>query len=456
VEGLMANNAWMKSRQTRYGAYAFVYTLVILAVIFAANWLAKDHNKSVDLTANKQFTLSDQTKKVVGELKKPVTIYYFDKSDSYERARDMLDRYRNLSSNIRVNYVDPDKKPDVARVEGMHNFGDIVVDNGTKKETAKALTEEELTGALIRDMKSGVRNACFVQGSGEHQLDDSGREGYSTLKDALERNNYKTQSISLIEKPEVPKDCNVVVVGGPKRDYLQPALDALKNFVSGGGKALINFDPVLNLPDGKMGDTPQLAALVTTWGVTPKDDVILDLSAASRLFGQQSPVVGSYESHAITRVMADNATVFPLSRSLDVKSPAEKLFSTTSASYSLVNPKLPITDEELEKAPKGPFTLGAAAMIGSGNTAGRIVVVGSSNWVANLIMSAPVANRDLVLNMFNWLTSDEDLISIRPKEPEDRRLRITGSGMRVIFLTSVVFLPLIVILSGVSAWWKRR
>ena len=449
-------NEWIKTRQTKYGAYVFMYVVVVLAVLFAGNWLAKDHNKSVDVTANKRFTLSDQTKKVVGELKKPVTIYYFDKSDSYERARDMLDRYRNLSSNIKVDYVDPDKKPDVARVEGMHNFGDIVVDNGAKKETAKGLTEEELTGAIIRDMKSGARNACFVQGSGEHQLDDTGREGYSTLKDALEKNNYKTQTISLIEKPEVPKDCNVVVIGGPKRDYLQPAIDALKTYATGGGKMLVNFDPVLNLPDERMGDTPNLATLVQTWGITPKGDVILDLSAASRLFGQQSPVVGSYESHPITRVMGDNATVFPLSRSLDVKSPGEKLWSTGSASYSLTNPKLPIKEADLEKADKGPFVLGAAATIGSGATAGRIVVVGSSNWIANLILSAPVANRDLVLNSFNWLTSDEDLISIRPKEPEDRRLRITGSGMRVIFLTSVIFFPLIVILSGVSAWWKRR
>ncbi len=104
----------------------------------------------------------------------------------------------------------------------------------------------------------------------------------------------------------------------------------------------------------------------------------------------------------------------------------------------------------MTRRPKGPFVLGAAATIGTGATAGRVVVVGSSNWMANQILSAPVANRDLVLNMMNWLTSDEDLISIRPKEPEDRRLRVTGSAMRVIFLTSVIFLPLIVILSGVS------
>jgi ABC-type uncharacterized transport system involved in gliding motility auxiliary subunit len=84
------------------------------------------------------------------------------------------------------------------------------------------------------------------------------------------------------------------------------------------------------------------------------------------------------------------------------------------------------------------------------------VVVGSSNFIGNQILSAPVGNRDLALNMVNWLTSDEDLISIRPKEPEDRRLHITGSAVRVLFLTSVVFLPLIVIVSGFSVWWKRR
>ncbi|MEP6715963.1 MAG: GldG family protein [Terriglobia bacterium] len=447
---------FLKARQTRYGAYAAVYILVILCVVFAVNYLAKSRNKSIDVTANKRFTLSDQTKKVVGGLKKPINVYFFDKSDSYERARDMFDRYRNLSSQIVVNYVDPEKKPDVARVEGARNLGDIIVDNGVKKETAKGLTEEEITGAIIRDLKSGARTACFVEGSGEHSLTESGGEGYSTLKLALESNNYKTQAISLIEKPEVPKECNLVVVGGPKRDYLQPAIDTLKTYVQGGGHALFNFDPVLNLPDGKIGDTPGLAALVQTWGVTANPDVILDLSSASRLFGQTSPVVGSYESHAITRVMGDNASVFPLSRSLTVKSPAEKLFSTSAGSFALTNPPLPIKESDLDKAAKGPFVLGAAATIGTGPTAGRVVVIGSANWMANQIMRAPVANRDLALNVMNWLTSDEDLISIRPKDPEDRRLRITGSSMRIMFLTSVIFLPLIVIMAGVSTWWKRR
>ena len=142
-----------------------------------------------------------------------------------------------------------------------------------------------------------------------------------------------------------------------------------------------------------------------------------------------------------------------------MKSPAQKLFSTSNDSYSLTNPKLPIKDSDLATAKKGPFVLGAVSTVGSRNANEvGIVVVGSSTWIANNILSAPVANRDLILNMMNWLTSDEDLISIRPKQmaPQDRRLNVTGSAMRIMFLTSVIFLPLIVIFSGVSVWWKRR
>jgi len=447
---------FLQARQTKYGAFVALYVIVVLAVIGVANYLADHHNKTVDVTSNKQFTLSDETKKVAGNLKRPVNIYYFEKSDNYERARDLFDRYKNLSSNIKVNYVDPDKKPDVARVEGARAMGDIIVDNGEKKETAKSLTEEELTGALVRASKTGEKTVCFVQGEGEHTIADTERDGYSSFKDALEKNNYKTQAISLIEKPEIPKACVVLVIAGARHDYLQPALDAIKTFVTGGGRAIFGFDPILNLPNDKMGDTPELAKLVGEWGVTPNPDVILDLSSASRLFGQLSPVVGSYEQHPIVRVMQDNASVFPLARSLEVKSPAEKLFSTQTESYSLTNPKLPIKEADLATAKKGPFVLGAAATIGSGSNAGRIVVVGSSSFLGNQILAAPVGNRDLALNMVNWLTSDEDLISIRPKEPEDRRLKITGSAVRVLFLTSVVFLPLIVIVSGFSVWWKRR
>ncbi len=123
MESINGRASFLKARQTRYGAFVALYLVVILAIVIAANWLADHHDKTVDVTSNKQFTLSDETKKVTGNLKHDVTIYYFGRSDSYDQARDMLDRYKNLSSKIKVDYVDPDKKPDVARVEGATRHG---------------------------------------------------------------------------------------------------------------------------------------------------------------------------------------------------------------------------------------------------------------------------------------------------------------------------------------------
>src|SRR5229473_5654135 len=190
---------WMKTRQTRYSLYLTVYLLVILGILGAANWLANGHNKSFDSTSNKKFSLSDQTVKVVKGLTKEVTITDYDKTDKFATARDLLDRYANLSSKLKVAYVDPDKKPQIVKAAGVRSYGQIMVDSGTKKEEAKSLTEEEITGALIRSLKSGERNVCFVTGSGEHSLDDSGRSGYSNAKEALEKANYKTRTISLLQ-----------------------------------------------------------------------------------------------------------------------------------------------------------------------------------------------------------------------------------------------------------------
>src|SRR4029077_17598262 len=140
------NSEWLKARQTRYGAYLFTYLVVIVAVLGATNWLANRHNKSYDSTSNKRFSLSEQTVKIVKDLKRDVKVTYFDRTSEFARARDLLDRYNNLSTRLNVTYVDPDKKPQLAKLAGVKTYGTIYVDSGLRKEEAKSLTEEEITG----------------------------------------------------------------------------------------------------------------------------------------------------------------------------------------------------------------------------------------------------------------------------------------------------------------------
>jgi ABC-type uncharacterized transport system involved in gliding motility auxiliary subunit len=191
-------------------------------------------------------------------------------------------------------------------------------------------------------------------------------------------------------------------------------------------------------------------------------DLVLDTSGVGQLFGlgPEFPLVTGYESHAIVREMKDTPTGFPLARSLEVKNgdktTVDKLFSTTDNSFATTN----LASAEIKQTKddmKGPMVLGAAGTYNTGkeNGNGRFVVVGNSGWVANGFLRFN-GNRDLFLNMMNWLSSDEDLISIRPKEPEDRRLNMTARQMSMVFYESVVFIPLLIVLAGVGVWWRRR
>ena len=454
---------WIKARQTRYSAYVLLYTLVVIGVLGAVNFLANRHNKSLDTTANKRFSLSDQTEKVVKNLKQDVRITLFDQNSRFGPARDLLDRYGNLSAKLSVTYIDPYKKPQQARAAGVRTEGTVFVESGTKKEEARSLTEEEITGAIIRALKGGERTVCFVTGSGEHSLDESARRGYSGLKESLEKSTYKTRTISLLEKPEVPKECTILVVGGPRFDYVEPAVKAIRTYVEAGGDALLMVDPPLKFGREETAQNAALVKQIADWGVTLNKDLALDTSGVGQMFGlgPEVPLVTTYESHAIVREMKEIATAFPLTRSLDTKTAdkvtTEKLFSTSGNSYATSNLSSNSIQIDPKKDKKGPLAVGAAGTYNTGQSGnqGRFVVVGSSEWCSNGFFRFN-GNRDLFLNIMNWLSSDEDLISIRPKEPEDRRLTLNKNQMSLVFYSSVIALPLFVLAAGISVWWRRR
>ena len=459
----MAAPAFLKARQTKYAAYATMYIAVVFAIITVANVLGNRYNKSYDSTSNKRYSLSEQTAKIVKGLKQDATITYYDQSTRFQTAKDQLEQYANLSPKVHVDYVDVDKKPQLAREAGVKNYGTTIVQIGAKKEEAKSLTEEGITGAFIRDLKNTTRTVCFVTGSGEHQIDDSERSGYSRFKELLGKDDYEAKSISLLQKAEVPSECTVVVVGGPTGDYQQPEVDALKKYVEDGGRALIMLDPPLKIGRSETSDNDALTALLSSWGVTLQKDLILDLNPIGQLagLGPQVALVTTYASQPIVSEMKGTATGFPLVRSMEIKSEGkssvDKLFSSSDSSLATTKLNSPDIDPNDPKNKKGPLTIAAAGTYSTGkeNSQGRFVVIGSSSWAANSFLNFN-GNRDLALNTMNWLSSDEDLISIRPKAPEDRRVTMTRAQMNVVRITSQFIIPLIVIVAGVSVWWRRR
>ncbi len=456
------SSRWIEARQTKYAAYVTVYIIVILCIISVANILGNRYNKSYDSTSNKRYSLSDQTAKIVKGLSQPANITYFGKASDFDSAKDLLGRYATLSSKIQVEYVNPDKDPQAARAAGVTKYGTTIVQIGAKKEEAKSMSEEDITGAIIRDLKSNTRTVCFVSGSGEHQIDDTDRAGYSKLKDALTKEDYQVKAISLLEKADVPADCTVIVVGGPKSDYQQTEVDAIQKFVQAGGRAMILLDPPLKI-GRPTADNDALAKVLDGWGVTVDKDLLLDQNPVGQLMGvgPEVPLVSTYDTHQIVNDLKGTATGFPISRSLTVKTgdktTVQKLFESSDSSFATTKLDTPAVNPSDPKNKKGPLTLAVAGSYTTGkeNSEGRFVVVGSSSWISNSFLTFN-GNSDLALNAMNWLSSDEDLISIRPKAEEDRKVTMTRSQFNWVRLSSQFLLPGALLLMGLSVWWRRR
>jgi ABC-type uncharacterized transport system involved in gliding motility auxiliary subunit len=203
--------------------------------------------------------------------------------------------------------------------------------------------------------------------------------------------------------------------------------------------------------------------MLAGWGVTADKDLLLDENPVAQLvgLGPEVPLITAYDSHAIVNDLAGTATGFPIARSLEVKNAdkttVSKLFSTSSNSYSTYNLSSAEIRIDPNKDKKGPFALAAAGTYDTGkpSSQGRFVVVGNSRWASNSFLRFN-GNRNLMLNMMNWLSSDEDLISIRPKEQDDRRISLTRAQFLMVRSVSQFLLPLVVVIGGVFVWFRRR
>lgn len=478
---------FLRSRTLRSGGYSGAYILVFVAILAAVNWLGVQYNETYDATSRKLYSLSDQTHKILDGLDRDVTMSYFDRTAQFEVAEDMLRRYENASSRVTVEYVDPDQDPVKAEAMNIRAYGSLILHIGAARHEASSTSEQDITNAIITALKGGDRTVCVATGHGESASGDMERDGFSNARDLIEAANYGYEDVNLAADG-VPADCTLLLVPGPSVAYFEPEIDAIRTFVEGGGRALVMLQPAFPDERGRRSDpSPKLVELLAGWGVAARNDVVLDENPIGQLFGGGpfAPLVNSYRYHPIVEPMENMATLFPRARSVASADEApdgwtvDELFETSASSYATesltlvdgaYDPGLP------EDHTEGPVTLAVAATYDvpaapdeepdaeSGDAdsdeaepdpQGRVVAVGSSGFASNHGVGLG-GNRDLLLNMMNWLSSDEDLISIRPRDPESTPIEMTSADMARVFYGSLLVLPLIIIVTGVWTWWGRR
>lgn len=441
------------------GANLALYTLIGIAIIVLVNWFVNLHNKSWDLTPNQEYSLSPQSIKLLKGLKQNVTIYAFDRKEAFSRRRDLLGEYESASNHVAVHYVDPDRQPELAKQYGVQSYGTVEVVSGARHFQAQNTNEEGVTNALIRVLM-GEKTIYFMDGHGERSISDTGRDGFQNLKNELSDESYAVNTLTLLQKNEIPPNCEVLVIAGPKHDYLPPEIETISNYIKGGGRVLFMLDPGVKLPN--------LNKLLAGWGVILRDDLVVDLNPVARLFGTTPvmPLIIKYGSNPIVEPLQRTATLFPLSRSIEIGkdaqgTPPEMLCQTSDDSFGVegFNPSMQqISSRPRPGDAKGPLTVAVSDTISAPDGKkgeGRLVVTGTSLLGANAYLGFQ-GNKDLVMNMVNWLSAEESLISIRPKTEEQQTLNMNQRQMGQLLYLGVFGLPLLIILAGAGVWWRRR
>ena len=467
-----------QGKGARYGSLALGSILAFVGILVAINYISNRQNKRWDLTESKTFSLSDQTKQIVSNLKSDLHIkVFYSPPDTPQRYRDSLENYQYLSSRVTVDYIDGVARPTESDKEEIAAYPTLVLEYEGRKQRATSADEQAITNALKKIIEGKTKKAYFLQGHGERDPDDATtRPGYKGISLALVDENFTTAKLPLAQQGSIPADATVVIIAGATNDLLPQEMELIRAYLKNGGKLLIMVDP----PE-KGGPTQptSLIGLAKDWGITIADDIVVDASGMGRLVGTDASVpIGMPTDHPITanfRVM----TAFPLARSVtpteggaDGKI-ARTIIQTSEQSWGEVDVKgLYATGspkQDLAKGDKkGPISIAVAvsapaeasatpATDGSGQKPeSRLVVFGDSDFASNGWAGGQLGNRDLFLNTVNWLAQQEDLIAIRPRDPEDRRVTLTEDQQTLINVAALALIPLLLFGNAFRMYWKRR
>jgi ABC-type uncharacterized transport system involved in gliding motility auxiliary subunit len=295
----------------------------------------------------------------------------------------------------------------------------------------------------------------------------------------LTSDNFAVEKLVLAQQAAVPDDASVVIVAGPTTDFYPNEVESLRKYLRKGGKALFMLDP----PDkADSAALPNLTTLVKEYGVDVGDNVIVDVSGIGQLLGTDAsvPVAANYPQHPITENF-NLLTAYAFARAVtpaagNTQGPTAMTFIETSPrSWAETDVKTLTTTgrvemEEAQGDKPGPVSVGAAVSITApdapaptAGTAGtderkpetRVAVIGDSDFPSNAWLGIR-GNRDLFLNTVNWLAQQENLIAVRPRQADDRRITLTADQQRRIVWLSLLFIPGAVLGAGVYTWWRRR
>jgi ABC-type uncharacterized transport system involved in gliding motility auxiliary subunit len=472
--------AWLGSRQARYGTNLAITSISLVAIVVVVNYIvyqASTQTKlSVDLTENKANSLSPETIRTLRTLTAPVEVraWFSPENSGWDAAMKLLDKYvADARGELTYKKIDPDANPVQAKEDGVSKDGTLILVMGDQKQVVTNPAESEITTAILKLMNPGEHKVFFLTGHGEAGIDDTQNTGISTLVGTLRSKNYTVESLNLTQEKTVPEGSSILVIAGPKSPILDFELTAIKDYLAKGGGLIVLQNPYAVT---QMDPTQDLLAayLKNDWGISYQNDIIIDLINRYVL----NPFASTYvaESPITQRIPANLISVFPTAMSLLTETPTGKDFmplafikieagnnqvwgETDLASVGLISFLSESKTATFNKELDIPSPLTIAASSEDAATSTRVVVFGDEDFAENQIINQGAgANSDLIVNAVDWASGQEKLITLTPKDQSYSFISLPQDAwvMNAIVLTSACLLPGSFILLYGIVWYNRR
>lgn len=454
------------------GTIGFVYALIVFVIVVVLNVLSQDFHYQWDVTANKINTLSEQSVAILNNLEEPLVVhaFYDDANPDKPIVSMLLNMFKNQSSNFSFSVLDPDSEKMMAE-RFQAKDGDLVIEYQSRSHLTQTLSEEGITQAILKVIKTDHSNLCFTIGHGELLLDGEDQDGrsLSALRNGLDNEGYQYDTIEDLNV-EIDPACEIVVIAGPQQSFSQSEAESLDAFLSKGGKAVFLLDPIFSNPDLAKEQiqiqATGLERVLFKWGVELGRNLLLQKMIAM-FQGEQivSEIRGfQYGNHPIVDPFKGRQTVFDGVQSVhsrpDYEGTTYDLIQSfgQGASWTKSNMKELLMDRNANPGPndlKGPVNF-AVATEKEGENATQVVVFGDADFISNELILKNEFNYDLFLNVLGWMTGDEEKISIRPKLFKTSAIELTAGQSKTIFYVAIIFLPMLVLLFGLNLWWIRK
>ena len=439
-------------RRIKFWINLFLASLLALGIFILLEILSSKHNLKVDLTPSKAYTLSEQARKILKSIESEVTFITFYRMGERAELDDFFQRLCYPSPKIKYRLIDLERYPGKAKLYGISTYGSTVVESNGKRKIIPYPTEERAINVILKLTRSEEKIVYFSIGHGEN-------EGYGDLKEALDTENWKVEDIYLMQKQDIPLDGSVLVIGGPKKDFLEHEIGLLEQYLHKGGKIVLLLEPFMALPN--------LEDFLKKYRIILSNDIIIDKQ--NKLFGGDyfAPLIPYYARHPITKEL-QSASIFSTARSVEIEEEADNEISiiliARSAPHSWTK-----TNHEVRKGDidfrdgvdrRGPVNVAVLVTVpkegeGGRKTDGEMVCFGDSDFIKDAFYQV-LGNKDLFLNTVEWLARDKDLISIRPSKFEHPYHFLSANQGRFIFGATLIVLPAIFLVIGVAIFLFRK